>query len=413
MTDQGLIRGKITDADVEKMRKRIGFPNPTLRKGILTAPWNTTASADAVRRWALSIGDDNPLFVDPAYGEATRWGGTIAPPGFEWSMGWDRSAEVSEQLATETRGALRGVQLYHSGAEYVFHTPIITGTELFKSEWVSEVADKTSKFAKRSVIVTNSNCYWDRDDIVYVTSSRWFVHAERRALEQGVDGGDKRTLEPHKYSAEELADIEAVYDREVVRGADTLFYEDVKIGQKLPTMVKGPLTVTDMINMHMGGGWLTYGNPPFRLAYENRKKLRGFYSQNEFNAWDTIQRVHWEQDLARSVGVPGIYDIGPMRYVMVCHYLTNLAGDDGWIRRIKYELRNFNFVGDTTWIDGEITAVTDDGELGPRIEVEVTGVNQRGEQNIKADATILLASRNRGPVVLPPAPPVTPHRSEK
>ena len=62
----------------------------------------------------------------------------------------------------------------------------------------------------------------------------------------------------------------------------------------LPTMVKGPLTVTDLINMHMGGGWFGYGNPPLRLAFENRKKMRGFYTKNEFGAWDVVQRVHWE-----------------------------------------------------------------------------------------------------------------------
>ena len=45
--------------------------------------------------------------------------------------------------------------------------------------------------------------------------------------------------------------------------------------QSLPTMVKGPLTVTDLINMHMGGGWFGYGNPPLRLGFENRKKMRG------------------------------------------------------------------------------------------------------------------------------------------
>ena len=44
-------------------------------------------------------------------------------------------------------------------------------------------------------------------------------------------------------------------------------------------MVKGPFQITDLINMHMGTGWILYGCWPNRLAYEGRKKLRGFYTQ--------------------------------------------------------------------------------------------------------------------------------------
>lgn len=406
--DDGLILGRITDADVEMMRRRIGYPNPTLRKGYCTVPWNPTATADCIRRWAISMGDSNSLYYDPAYAAQSRWGGAVAPPGFEWSMGWDRTATVPEDLFRETRSALRGVQLYHSGAEYLFHRPITDGTELFKAEWVEDVEAKASRFGNRSLIVNNANCFWDKDDTVYTTSSRWFVHVERRPASETKRSEAKD--EPAHYTKEQIEEIEATYDAEYIRGSDTLYFEDVAIGDALPTMVKGPLTITDMVNFHMGAGWLTYGNPPYRLAYENRKKLKGFYSRNEFNAWDTLQRVHWDMALAHKVGVQATYDIGPMRYVMVCHYLTNFAGDDAWVQRIRYELRNFNYMGDTTWLTGTVTDRRVDPLLGPLIEVRIVGKNQRGQENITADATILVASRERGAVALPPPPPVTPHR---
>jgi hypothetical protein len=165
--------------------------------------------------------------------------------------------------------------------------------------------------------------------------------------------------------------------------------------------------------MYMGAGWVTYTNPPFRLAFENRRRLRGFYSRDEYGAWDSVQRVHWDKELARSIGVPSIYDIGPMRYVMLCHYLTNFAGIDAFIHRIRYELRSFNYVGDTTWFSGAVTDVRDDPVLGPLVEVEVSAVNQRGQENLKGEATILLPSRERGPVRLPEAPAITPYRVDK
>lgn len=404
-----LVIGRIRDEDIEMMRRRIGFTNPTLRKGWLSVPHNPTASPDAIRRWAISIGDDNPLYFNPAHAAASRWAGSVAPPGFEWSMGWDRSPFPDPALESETRSALRGVQLFHSGAEYFFHRPIRAGDEIYKAEWLASVTPKESSFGKRSVLVDNANCFWNQDEDVAITSSRWFVHVERGEASDRTERKEQDS--PPHYSDEELARIEAAYDNEYRRGADTLYIEDVKVGDELPPMVKGPLTITDLINMHMGGGWFTYGNPPFRLAYENRKRLRGFYSRDAYNNWDTVQRVHWDTDLAQKVGVQRIYDIGPMRYVFVCHYLTNFAGDDAFIHRLRYELRAFNYIGDVTWMSGRITEVRDDPVLGPLIEVEVAGANQRGQQNITATATILVASRTKGLAKLPPAAPMTPYRS--
>ena len=415
MADRALVRGRITDKDLELLQKRIGYPNPTLRAGLATEPWNAVVNAQAVRRWALCIGDDNPLYVDPDHARASRWGAPIAPPGFEWSMGWQRSPEVSPELHAETRSALRGVQLYHSGAEYFFYRPLLEGVELYRAEWLSDIAEKESRFANRTVITTNSNAYWDEDERVYITSSRWFVHAERRSLKVG----EKRTTNPETayetphYSDEDLARIEAAYDAQFLRSKDPLYLEDAIVGSAMPEMVKGPLTVSDIINMYMGAGWITYTNPPFRLAYENRKRVKGFYSQDEYGAWDSVQRVHWDKELARSVGVPSIYDIGPMRYVMLCHFLTNFVGDDAFIHRIRYELRNFNYVGDTTWISGRITDARVDEVLGPLIEVEVSAVNQRGQQNMNGTATILVPSRKHGPVRLPDSPPLTAYRNDK
>src|SRR5262249_4375388 len=102
---------------------------------------------------------------------------------------------------------------------------------------------------------------------------------------------------------------------------------------------------------------------------------------------------------------------GPMRYLMLTHYLTNYAGDDAWIYRIRYELRNFNYVGDTTWLTGEVVSARLDEVLGPVVEVNVRGTNQRGQQNIVAQATLLVPSQKPGPVRMPKSPPVTSNRS--
>jgi hypothetical protein len=93
-----------------------------------------------------------------------------------------------------------------------------------------------------------------------------------------------------------------------------------------------------------------------------------------------------------------------MRGCWVAHYLTNYAGDDGWLYRTSNDLRKFNFVGDVTWISGKIVSKEIDPVVGPKIEIDVRGVNQRGEESITASGTLLFASREHGPVRLPEPP---------
>src|SRR3954466_9057581 len=112
MAEETLVKGKITDQDLVLLEKRIGTPNPTLRTGGVIEPWNPTVEANGVRKWAFCMGDDNPLYMNAEHARQSVWGTTIAPIGFEWSMGWERSPLVSPELHAETHRALRGVQLY-------------------------------------------------------------------------------------------------------------------------------------------------------------------------------------------------------------------------------------------------------------------------------------------------------------
>jgi acyl dehydratase len=394
----GLIHGAITDEAVAQMRRRIGFPNPTLRTGFVDWPWNKTASEDSIRQFTNGYGDLNALYTDPEYARGTRWGGVIAPPGYEWTMGLDASPEVPEELFRETRGALRGVHLFNAGHEGWFYKPVTPGTTLSRSGVVADVRDKKSEFAGRSVIVTNEHRWWEPDGTTVSVRRPWYVHAERKRVSKGHKyEKDERA----SYTEEQLAEIDAAYDDEFVRGADTLWYEDVVAGTTGPRMVKGPIVVTDLINFFMGAGWYGYGFPALRLARENRKKLRGFYSRNDFGSWDAIMRIHWEDETARNIGVPASYDIGPIRWMWLVHYCTNFGGDDAWVYRVRGEFRRFNYMGDTTWITSEITEKRVDPVLGPLVELTLTGTNQRGQENIRGTATILVPSRELGPVQLP------------
>ena len=79
---------------------------------------------------------------------------------------------------------------------------------------------------------------------------------------------DRVELRP--YSDDEIGAIEKQYEIEGPLGAGKRWWEDVHEGDAVGPMVKGPLTVTDMICWHVGMGMGLYGVKPLRLGYQNR-----------------------------------------------------------------------------------------------------------------------------------------------
>jgi acyl dehydratase len=403
MADETFIKGKITDEDLVKLEQLVGYPNPTLGSGRNSdRPHYTVVTSDAIRHYTNGYGDDNPLFCDPTYGAASRWGSQIGSPTFSGGASWDRTPRVSKELHQVTRGALRGVHLFFSGSETHFYRPVVLGDTLTTVNALLRVEPKQSQFSGgRSVITHNGGATVNAQGEVVEFNRRWFVHAER---EGSAAKAKERKIALASYTDEDLKVIDEAYENELVRGADTLYYEELEVGDSMPKMVKGPLTVRDIIGMHIGWGWGNYLNGALKLDYQNRKRTPGFYGKNEWGAWDCMQRLHWDPAFAQAIGNPTTYDYGNMRIAWLTHALTNFVGDDGWIHRFKCELRKFNFVGDTTWLVGEVTAKRMDPVLGPAVEVSVRCENQRGEVTATADATLLVASRETGLATLPEPP---------
>ena len=116
---------------------------------------------------------------------------------------------------------------------------------------------------------------------------------------------------------------------------------------------------------------------------------------NEQGVPDVPERVHWDEDFARRVGVPTAYDFGPQRVAWLGQVVTYWMGDDGFIARFWGEVRRFNLVGDTHWLRGEVTGKVE--REGRRlVAVALSGVDQRGEETIRGGAEVVLPSRRTG-----------------
>jgi hypothetical protein len=97
------------------------------------------------------------------------------------------------------------------------------------------------------------------------------------------------------------------------------------------------------------------------------------------------------------------YDYGNMREGWMHHYLTDWVGDDGFVHRQYDEVRKFNYLGDTQIVTGEVVGKrAENGRFYVDLACRMT--SQRGTVTMPTQATVLLPSREHGPVILPESP---------
>ena len=305
---------------------------------------------------------------------------------------------IPADIHQATKGLFSGVHIFVSGQDTEWFQPVRPGDQLFGFGGLESIQEKASEFAGRSVIrvrrVVRIN---QRAEVVAIERTILIATERKKSRERGK----YMDIKPATYTDEQIAEIDAIYATEGPRGAQARYYEDVHVGETLPKMVKGPLTLTDVICFHAGGyGFGPYGIGGARVGYKNRQRVPKFYIKNTAGIPDVAQRLHWENEWSQSIGNPMAYDYGIMRECWLTHYLTDWMGDDGWLLRQHDEMRKFNYIGDTQFITGEVVGKRIENGNGV-VELEFRATNQRGEVTAPATATVALPSRELGPVTLP------------
>ena len=393
-------RGKITDAGIEQLRARIGVaqPNPV-------PPHYAEPGIDSFRHVAVSYGDDNPLWSDEGYGTASRWGSVIAPPplvGGDSLIGVDEVASLSDEDRALLHGdPLSGVHAFYAASAREWWAPLTPGQQVKRRNALVGVLDKPSEFADRAVHEWTGQVFQVDGGPLLAGQYRLMIRTERSKARSAKKYDD---VEIKPYTDEEIDRIDALYASEGPRGAATRWFEDVSDGDLVGPMVKGPLTVTDIICWHVGMGMGLYGVKPLRLAYQNRRRIPRFFHRDELNIPDVMQRVHWDPEFARRSGNPTTFDYGRMRETWLIHLCTDWMGDEAWLWKLDCEFRKFNYIGDTQFLSGRVarTYLTDEGS--PAVDVTMEAMSQRGETTTLGHATILLPSREHGAVQLPQPP---------
>ena len=352
--------------------------------------FNTQATRDTIFHFANGIGDTNPLFRDSEYARKTKYGRIIAPPCFLYSVQW----------LSPGRG-FTGAHGWYSGGEWEWYRPIYEGDDLNVICVLLNQDEKAGKMGQGRTWIDYSLVLFANQNGELIGGEKCYsIYAERS---RAGSAGKFRGIPKTKYTDEELKKIHEMYDNEEVRGSRPRYWEDVEIGEMVGPMVKGPLTVRDIVTWMMGGGSLFYR--AHKIAYQWEKRHPGgLMWVKELGERDIPELVHVIDDYAREIGVERAYDYGNQRMSWLSNLFTNWAGDDGFLWRMRGDLRSFNMVGDTTFFEGKVVRKYREDDRFC-VDIEAWAKNQREAISMAPHiSTVILPSKEYGPVVYPDPP---------
>jgi hypothetical protein len=374
--------------DREKMWQILGLP-----KGCDVS--NTSASIDNIRRYVDGIGDLNPRFRDLEYSKRTKYGCLVAPPLFLMTICVPYQGMV----------VIRDARPFYSGSEWQFFRPILEDDKLdFNGYGTAGVELKKSRFSGQMLVTTSLYEYRNHRAEVVALVKGFVHHSSSDQVSAGM--GKYKEVKIQRYSAEELRRIEEDYAKEEMRGSQPRYWEDVAEGEYTPHVVNGPHTIWDTIAFIMGRPHgINKGSRLYRRTVATGHADVPSVGQQPFdpttNTYVHTEMPHFDNDLAKAIGVPGAYDLGPERECLVATLFDNWMGDDGFLWKYSIQFHRFVITGDTNWYQAKVVRkYVDDGKCC--VDLEHWGNNQMDEQTTVGRATVILPSKTYGPVKYPP-----------
>jgi acyl dehydratase len=308
--------------------------------------WVRDVTRDAVRHYAWGTGDNNPLWLDREYAQGSRWGSILAPPCFTYAI-----------HETTVAPGLDDRQRIYTSVDWQWFDVIPLNSQLIAS---AQLVD--TQQGPRGTIQTGRVDYHNQFDALIASAITTCLRPhEPRVLTS--DGSD------HRYSDDELATIEQAVLKESRRGAQPRYWEDTQAGERLATLNKGPLSIMDIVAWCAGA----LGVP------------------------DT-------GDTASTGGLTEEVATGPQQTAWLAHLVTDWAGDDGFLQRLSVRVTGQAVLGSTTYLNGEVTTRSiEDGRSV--VELSLAATDTDHHPIATGSATVILPSRERGPVKLPVSRP--------
>ncbi len=111
--------------------------------GYKSQPVKNWVERGAVRKFAESIGDPHPIFVDEGTGLQSKYGRNIAPPTFPRTFNYG----VIQELKLPEKGLIHGEERFH------YDRPLLVGEEIHCYQEVTNYYERSGSFGNMGFLV--------------------------------------------------------------------------------------------------------------------------------------------------------------------------------------------------------------------------------------------------------------------
>lgn len=356
--------GLITEEALDRLRAQLGVERTAM-------PWASQLTRDICRHYAMySLATDNPRFV--GLPDSTEPQEIVPAPTAEYV-----ACSLDKRLGGP---GLPGIFALHARDVWVFNRPAVLDERLSAVVRLASIDERRSQWGGRAI--------WQDMDIDFLSAdgeliSRYTPTTVRAERTKARESKKYSFQEPYVYSDDEVDGILADFESEGETVAPAKF-ESLKIGDAIGHVVKGPVTVMDLMCW-----WIGAGGPyvhAFKQRYLQQQRHPTLAIRDAItNVPRSPEDAHFDAEYAKRSGVGNMYDIGRQRTASVIHLITNWAGTSLEIQRLETKFRAPVFVGDCSWYRGEVNRVDADTRT---VELSVTGVNQRGDVHTEGSVTL-------------------------
>lgn len=357
-----------------------------------------------IRRWVQAMHYPNGLHYEDEFAAAGRFGRIVAPQSFAVAT------DDGHGSAPACMGRIPDSHLIFGGDEWWFYGPRIFAGDVIRNERIPfDYVVKDTKFAGPTCFQRGDNHYYtDRGDKVATQRSTAIRYRADLAREMG---GAAAASEDPEWTDAQLAELEHKKFEYIKMlhdlGHGKRYWDDVKVGDKLPTRVIGPHSIASLTTE-----WRAYlftiwcgvirrtdldmealGFTAEMAGKEQDPTMEKENPELTDGAYIGPSRGHLFPRWARYIGMPRAYGYGASMGAWILDYLAGWAGEWGMVVHSNCSYRGPAFSGDITISNANVIDKSVDEQGRSIVQVDFKMTNQLGTTMATAKAEIQLPKR--------------------
>ncbi len=393
---EGEIHGEVTEASLERLLERKGMERTERgsmqggrggsidkKQGAEDKRPNFMVTAHGARAMAQGAANMNPLFYDQDYAAKSSYGRVIAPPILLYST----------ELVNGATDGFPGCHTIWRGCEFEWGEPMYVDEKIRGVTTLKDAVVINSRFGGGKAAIQDYETVSHNMDGEYKGTYRTSWH--RFSRKNASQSSKYKSIERKMWTEDELDAVWAEYHSQNltnIQGDTPLYYEDVNVGEQVPHIVKGPITLTSKMAFEMAqgsGGWVV----GHELALALNERSPNLAIRNEENVPEPPVAIHWTNERCNKyLGMPGAYEAGFERLNWYVQLIMNWMGDYGRFRSMKIEFRGFHWQGDLIRLHAEVMDKRiEDGKA--LVDLKIQTITQRDDQTSEGKLTVQLPQK--------------------